>query len=78
MFRKAGSKNSNNTKYQFWRQDNRPMEIKSNSFYSQKMKFTHYNPVKAGFCKRPQDYPYSSAQWYIDKTGLLKIDLLLI
>ncbi len=78
MFRKAGSKNSNNTKYQFWRQDNRPMEIKNNLFYSQKMKYTHYNPVKAGFCKRPQDYPYSSAQWYIDKTGLLEIDELLI
>jgi REP element-mobilizing transposase RayT len=78
MFKKAGSKNSNNTTYRFWRQDNRPMEITSNSFFHQKMEYIHYNPVKAGFCKKPQDYPYSSAQWYLDKTGLLEIEEILI
>lgn len=78
MFKKAGSKNPNNTTYQFWRQDNRPMEVTSNSFFNQKMEYIHYNPVEAGFCKKPQDYPYSSAQWYIDKTGLLDIEEILI
>ncbi|MBD3615003.1 MAG: transposase [Gracilimonas sp.] len=78
MFKKAGSQNSNNKKYQFWRQDNRPMEVTSNKFFTQKMKYIHYNPVKEGFCKRPQDYPYSSAQWYIDKTGLIEIEEILI
>lgn len=78
MFKKAGSINSNNTTYQFWRQDNRPMEVRSNYFFNQKMKYIHYNPVKAGFCKKPEDYPYSSAQWYVDKTGLLDIDEILI
>jgi len=78
MFKRAGDKNSNNTKYQFWQQNNRPMEVTSNSFFTQKMDYIHYNPVKSGFCNRPKDYPYSSAQWYIDKTGLLKIEEILI
>lgn len=77
MFKKAGSKNPNNKKYQLWQQDNHPIEVTSNYFFTQKMKYIHHNPVKAGFCKLPQDYPYSSAKWYIDKTGLLKIEELL-
>ena len=43
MFKKAGFHNSNNKKYQFWRQDNRPMEITSNAFFTQKMEYMHYN-----------------------------------
>lgn len=78
MFKKAGSKNPNNTTYQFWRQDNRPMEVTSNSFYNQKMQYIHYNPVKEGFCIKPEQYPYSSARWYIDKSGLLEIEEILI
>ncbi|MEX0594933.1 MAG: transposase, partial [Candidatus Paceibacterota bacterium] len=78
MFKKAGSKNPNNTTYQFWRHDNRPMEVTTNSFYTQKMNYIHYNPVEAGFCKRPHDYPYSSASWYKDKTGLLEIEEIMI
>ena len=30
LFQSAGSKNSNNKKFQFWRQDNRPIELSTN------------------------------------------------
>lgn len=78
MFRKAGQANSNNMTYQFWRQDNRPMEITSNPFFTQKMDYLHYNPVKEGFCYHIEDYPYSSALWYKKKQGLLVMDEVLI
>lgn len=42
------------------------------------MNYIHYNPVKEGFCKKPEDYPFSSAQWYVDKTGLIEIEEVLI
>jgi hypothetical protein len=64
--------------YQFWKHDNRPMEVTSNSFSHQKMNYIHHNPVEGGLCKKPEHYPYSSAQWYIDKTGLLEIEEILI
>ncbi len=78
MFRKAGSANSNNQTYQFWRQDNRPMEVTSNEFFHQKMEYIHYNPVKEGFCDTPEAYPYSSALWYKEKQGMIEIDEVLI
>ena len=31
---------------------------------TQKIDYMHYNPVKAGLCERPEDYPYSSAKFY--------------
>lgn len=78
LFREAGKRNSNNKKYQFRRQDNRPMEITSNEFFHQKMEYIHYNPVKEGFCKKAVEYPYSSASWYEDKTGMIEINEILI
>jgi hypothetical protein len=42
------------------------------------MEYIHYNPVKEGFCFKPEDYPYSSALWYKEKKGLLIMDEILI
>jgi REP element-mobilizing transposase RayT len=78
MFRQAGKRSRNNEIYQFWQHNNRPMEIQSNKFFHQKMNYIHHNPVKEGFCYRSIDYPYSSARWYEDKKGLIKIDEILI
>nr|WP_246597230.1 transposase [Pontibacter aydingkolensis] len=36
IFRKHGERNSNNTTYQFWQQDNHPIELKSNMFFRAK------------------------------------------
>ena len=43
----AGKANSNNKKYQFWGQDNHPIELSSNSM-EQKLEYIHENPVKDG------------------------------
>jgi putative transposase len=37
MFARAGKKNSNNTNYQFWQQDNHPIELNSNAKLEQRL-----------------------------------------
>jgi len=75
IFRKAGETNSRNKEYQFWRQDNQPMELYSGAFIFQKMNYIHQNPVEAGIVEKVEDYLYSSAKDYVltKKCGLLDV-----
>ncbi len=75
IFRQEGMKNSRNSEFQFWRQDNRPMELYSGQFIFQKMNYIHNNPVEAGIVERPEHYLYSSAKDYVNtkKCGLLDV-----
>jgi hypothetical protein len=36
----------------------------SEKFFVQKMNYIHDNPEKAGICKFPEDYKYSSTSYY--------------
>ena len=36
--------------------------------------YIHQNPVKAGICKTPEDYPYSSMSEYLGKQGVIDKD----
>jgi putative transposase len=77
LFRKAGEANSKNTFYQFWQQENHPIEIFSNKFIDQKLAYIHENPVKSGLVDEPWEYRYSSARDYMcNKKGLLEVELL--
>jgi REP element-mobilizing transposase RayT len=71
QFKKAGNKSSNVTNYQFWRHDNKPIELWSNKVIAQKVNYVHQNPVKAGLVYRAEDYIYSSAVDYAGEKGLL-------
>ncbi|PVV49402.1 transposase [Chryseobacterium sp. HMWF035] len=71
FFLKEGLKSSNVTPYQFWRNDNKPIECWSNKVRWQKINYIHQNPVKAGLVFRAEDYRYSSAIDYSDEKGLL-------
>jgi hypothetical protein len=42
----------------------------------QKLDYTHYNSVDAGFVEKPEDYLYSSAKDCYGGKGLLQINLL--
>lgn len=70
-FKKAASKSSNVNDYQFWRHDNHPIEIWSNKFISQKIRYVHNNPVVAGYVYQPENWEYSSARDYVGEKGLL-------
>ena len=78
IFKEQGEKNSRNSNYQFWRQDNQPKELFSDKFSSQKLNYIHNNPVEAGLVDKAEEYLYSSARdYYFGKNvGLLKIEFL--
>jgi len=71
QFKIAASKSSNVNEYQFWRHDNKPIELWSNKVISEKIIYIHQNPVKAGLVFRAEDYVYSSAIDYSGEKGLL-------
>ena len=74
MFERAGKKNSNNSKYQFWQQHNQPEELTTKAFnIDTAINYIHENPVKTGFVSRAEDYPYSSAVDFAGGVGLIKI-----
>lgn len=70
-FKKEATKTSNTTNNQFWRHDNRPIELWSNEVIQQKIEYIHNNPVEAGFVFKPEDYKYSSAIDYAGQKGVL-------
>lgn len=75
MFLKAGAKNSNVKKYQFWQQNNKPIELWSNKVIEQKINYIHNNPVTSGHVVNPFDWKYSSARNYGGDHTVLKIDI---
>jgi len=76
MMKRAGNKNSNNTDFQLWQQDNHPIQLTNSKMAHQKLDYTHYNPVQAGIVEKPEDYLYSSARNYYGMKGLIEVILL--
>ena len=76
LFKEAGARNNNNKDFQFWQQDNHPIELTSNEMIDQKIEYTHQNPVTNGIVSLPEHYVYSSAADYCGEKGLVKITLL--
>lgn len=77
IFKKAGLENSRNNEYQFWQQDNHPIECDHLSILDSKMAYLHENPVRAGWVRNEQDYIYSSGiDYYQQEKGLIDLDLL--
>lgn len=75
-FEKAGSISSNVTRYQFWRHDNKPIELWSNKVIDEKISYIHNNPVEEGLVFNPEDYVYSSARDYSGEKGLLEVTVI--
>jgi hypothetical protein len=71
MFERAGKRNPNNTKYQFWQQDNHPIELATNEMMQQKLDYIHQNPVAAGLVLSEEEYLYSSAKNYTGQKDYL-------
>ena len=75
IFKKAGEKNSRNKEYQFWQQDNHPIQLETVEFTLDKLNYMHNNPVKAGIVDKAEEYLFSSArEYYFGKGGLLPIE----
>jgi len=76
MFKRAGAANKNNETYQFWQQDNHPIELSTNEMIEQRLGYLHNNPAKAGYVWELQHYKYSSAiDYYTEEKGLLPVEI---
>ena len=76
MFERAGKKNSNNSKYQFWQQHNQPEELSIMLFgIDRAINYVHQNPVEAGFVSKAEEYLYSSAVDFSGEKGFVNISL---
>ena len=77
IFKKAGEKNKRNSDYQFWQQDNHPVQCDITGVLDSKLKYLHENPVRAGIVRFEQDYVYSSAlDYYTEEKGLLDVEFI--
>lgn len=76
MMTSTGLKNGNNKDWQFWQQNNHPIELSSNFIAEQKLEYLHYNPVSAGYVESPEHWLYSSAKDYYGKKGLLDVEFI--
>ncbi len=76
LFKSAGMNNSNNKDFQFWQQDNRPIQLSTNQMIDKRLDYIHQNPVKEEYVWEPEHYPFSSAVNYSGERGLLEVELL--
>ena len=53
LFERAGTRNLNNTRYQFWQQHSHPIEPNTNEKLDQRLNYIHNNPVAAGIVRYP-------------------------
>ncbi|GAB1855355.1 hypothetical protein MHTCC0001_01880 [Flavobacteriaceae bacterium MHTCC 0001] len=62
MFERAGEKQGNVSRFQFWQHHNKPIELWSEAVLKQKIDYIHNNPVESGFVTNAVDWKYSSAR----------------
>ena len=74
MFKRAGKKQGNVSKYQFWQHHNKPIELWSEKVIKQKIEYIHNNPLESGFVTNAEDWKYSSARNFQDDHTILEID----
>lgn len=76
-FYRAGRNNANNKDFQFWIQNNHPIQLSNSEMLRQRLNYIHYNPVKAGLVYEPEHWKYSSAHDYAGGTqGLIHLIML--
>jgi hypothetical protein len=76
IFKAFGKAISNNVKFQFWQQDNHPIELCDNKIMDQKLNYIHESPVVHGFTNSAECYDWSSAIDYSGDVGLIEFEKL--
>ena len=66
-----------NNQYKIWKDGYHPVELVNNKMIDQRLQYIHNNPVNNEIVLNPEDYTYSSAGYYSENTGELKIEKLL-
>ncbi|MBX7224463.1 MAG: transposase [Chitinophagales bacterium] len=73
MFEREGKRNPNNKEFQFWQQDNHPIELSTFEMLEQRLNYLHNNPVMSGFVEEASYWKYSSAIDYCGGKGRIRI-----
>ena len=60
--------NKYDRKYQVWKREPLIVELFTTEVLEQKLEYIHQNPVRAGLCRYPEEYFYSSASFYHDRS----------
>ena len=64
----------NSEPFPFWEHRFDDLSIYSQDIYCIKLNYIHNNPIKAGLALKPEDWPYSSARFYIrEEIGIIEI-----
>jgi hypothetical protein len=71
FFKKEAEKSSNAKQYQFWRHDNKPIELWRNKVIQQEIDYVHDNPIEEGLVYKAEDYVYSSGIDYSGQKALI-------
>lgn len=61
--------------FTFWKRNSLSVDLVTPEVFAQKLEYIHSNPVRAGVCENPNDYVYSSAEFYStgrDRFGFLE------
>ncbi len=75
-FKLATETHSRNKHYQFWQYGNHAEEIFTEHFLWSKLDYIHMNPIRSGIVTKIDDYIYSSASNYVNRTGIIQVELL--
>ncbi len=73
FFAHAGKSMSRIQNYKVWQDGNQAKVIYSTSFFYEKLKYIHQNPVKELIVANPEDYLFSSARNYANLDHVLDI-----
>ena len=57
-----------------WKERGHGFPVKDADTLRQKLDYMHLNPVRKGHCARAENWEFSSAAWYTDGSGPLRID----
>ena len=76
VFQYHAKYNKRNGEKQLWTHENHAVELSSNEMIDSRLDYIHKNPVKAGWVEVAEDYLYSSARNYAEKTALIDVDLI--
>ena len=52
-------------KYQVWERNSLSIPLWTPKVLIQKLEYIHNNPIRAGLCRYPEEYKYSSARFYL-------------
>ena len=64
-FREAATIDGRGNSHKVWQDSFHPIAIETESFFREKLKYLHENPVRKGFVELPEHWKFSSARNYI-------------